>query len=87
VTGSLCRVAGQLAAFAAKAWAGTGDARRARDWWRTARQAADRSGCVQTRMWVRGSTRSAGRPLAALPAAEQGRAEATELAARLGTAG
>jgi len=50
----MCRAAGQLAAVAAMAWASTGDTRRARHWWRTARQAGDQSGCVATRMWVRG---------------------------------
>lgn len=54
VRGSMCRAAGQLAAVAAMAWASTGETRRARHWWRTARQAADQSGCVETRMWVRG---------------------------------
>lgn len=54
VRGAMCRAAGQLAAIAAMSWASTGETRRARHWWRTARCAADQSGCVETRMWVRG---------------------------------
>jgi transcriptional regulator with XRE-family HTH domain len=48
------RVGGQLATIAAMAWASAGEIRHARRWWRTARQLADRSCDVTTRMWVRG---------------------------------
>jgi DNA-binding XRE family transcriptional regulator len=50
----VARVGGQLAAIAAMAWASAGETRHARRWWRTARQLADRSADVDTRMWVRG---------------------------------
>src|SRR2546421_1857482 len=50
----LARVGGQLAAIAAMAWASAGEIRHASRWWRTARQLADRSADVATRMWVRG---------------------------------
>jgi tetratricopeptide (TPR) repeat protein len=50
----LARVGGQLAAIAAMAWASAGEIRHASRWWRTARQLADRSADVGTRIWVRG---------------------------------
>jgi Helix-turn-helix domain len=50
----LSRVGGQLAVIMAVALASTGEPRRARRWWRTAAQAADRSGDRRTQAWVRG---------------------------------
>jgi hypothetical protein len=54
VRGSLSRVAGQLAAITAMAWASIGQPRQARRWWSTARQATDASGDTAARVWVRG---------------------------------
>jgi hypothetical protein len=50
----LHRVAALLAAFTALTVADLGDLHSARRWWRTARQAADVSGDIQARLWVRG---------------------------------
>ncbi len=50
----LQRVSALLAAIAAHTVANFGDLRLARRWWRTAKQAADESGHVETRLWVRG---------------------------------
>ncbi len=50
----LHRVAALLAAFTALTVADLGDLHSARRWWRTAKQAADVSGDVQARLWVRG---------------------------------
>jgi hypothetical protein len=50
----LHRVAAQLAVFAAHTVANLGDLPSSRRWWRTARQAADASGDLETRLWVRG---------------------------------
>jgi tetratricopeptide (TPR) repeat protein len=50
----LSRVGGQLAAIMAVALASTGSYRRARRWWRTANQLADRSGDGQIMAFVRG---------------------------------
>jgi hypothetical protein len=50
----LSRVGGQLAAIMAVALASTGEPRRAKRWWRTASDAADRSGDRRTQAWVRG---------------------------------
>jgi hypothetical protein len=50
----LSRVGGQLAAIMAVALASTGEPRRAKRWWRTACDAADLSGDLGTRAWVRG---------------------------------
>ncbi len=50
----LHKVAALLAAVAARAVANLGDLRSSRRWWRTAKQAADTSGDIQTRLWIRG---------------------------------
>ncbi len=50
----LYRVGGQLAAIMAITLAATGEARRAKRWWRSACAAADRSGDRRTQAWVRG---------------------------------
>jgi hypothetical protein len=50
----LSRVGGQLAAIMAITLASTGEPRRAKRWWRTACEAADRSGDKRTQAWVRG---------------------------------
>jgi hypothetical protein len=52
--GGLSRVGGQLAAIMAVTLASTGEPRRAKRWWRTACDAADRSGDRRTQAWVRG---------------------------------
>ncbi|WP_322777952.1 helix-turn-helix transcriptional regulator [Frankia sp. Cas4] len=50
----LRKVAALLAAVTAHTVANLGDIRSSRRWWRTAKQAADESGDVQTRLWIRG---------------------------------
>ncbi|GHE38990.1 hypothetical protein GCM10017673_46730 [Streptosporangium violaceochromogenes] len=52
--GGLQRVGAQLAAIMAMALAETGEFWEARRWWRTARVAADASGDLDLRVWVRG---------------------------------
>jgi hypothetical protein len=51
----LHRVAALLAFFTAYTVADLGDVSSSRRWWRTAKQAADASGDIQTRLWVRGN--------------------------------
>jgi tetratricopeptide (TPR) repeat protein len=51
---TLAKAAGQLSAISAAAWAGAGEMREARRWWRTARGLTDRSGDTGARVWVRG---------------------------------
>jgi hypothetical protein len=50
----LRKVAALLAAVTAQTVANLGDVRSSRRWWRTAKQAADESGDLQTRLWIRG---------------------------------
>ncbi|MFI0349682.1 helix-turn-helix domain-containing protein [Actinomadura sp. 9N407] len=51
---SLCAPAGKLAALIAMAVATLGQARQARDWWKTARHTADASTDRDLKIWVRG---------------------------------
>lgn len=50
----LAAPAGKLAALMAMTTSGLGDSRQARDWWATARHAADASPDVDLQVWVRG---------------------------------
>jgi transcriptional regulator with XRE-family HTH domain len=50
----LRRVAALLAAITAQTVANLGDVRSSRRWWRTAKQAADESGDIEARVWIRG---------------------------------
>ena len=50
----LHKAAALLAAVAAHTVANLGDLRSSRRWWRTAKLAADESGHVETRLWIRG---------------------------------
>lgn len=50
----LMRAAAPLASFTAHVTANLGDLRGSRRWWRTAKQAADESGDLGTRVWIRG---------------------------------
>ncbi|WP_344547429.1 helix-turn-helix transcriptional regulator [Actinomadura fulvescens] len=51
---SWCRVIGGLAALLAKTLSNLGQIRGSRTWWRTAQQAADRSGDMDLSLWVSG---------------------------------
>jgi len=87
----LARVAGQLSAISAVAWAGAGETRQARRWWRSARGLGDQSGDTGARVWVRGWEVTNGlyedRPVPAiLDAAAEARAIAADRACA-GTAG
>jgi DNA-binding XRE family transcriptional regulator len=50
----LMRVAALLASITAQVTANLGDLRGSRRWWRTAKQAADESRDLSTRIWIRG---------------------------------
>jgi transcriptional regulator with XRE-family HTH domain len=50
----LRRVAALLGSFAAQTAANLGDLRGSRRWWRTAKEAADASGDIDARLWIRG---------------------------------
>jgi hypothetical protein len=49
-----CRIGSTLSGLMAKALSNLGHSREARHWWQTAQTASDRSGDLDTRLWVRG---------------------------------
>jgi transcriptional regulator with XRE-family HTH domain len=49
-----CRIGSTLSGLMAKALSNLGHTREARHWWQTAQTASDRSGDLDTRIWIRG---------------------------------